>query len=139
MRYPKGRTSGVRIIFGSALLAVALCFVAFTAAAAPQEQEKIPYYRAETKLVAIPVYVTSKDGKPVRDLTRDDFEVKEGRTVCTIDSVEFIDHMQVSADAYAITPPENRRQFLLLFDLSFSNLTGLRKASPWRPSQAAAE
>jgi len=97
-------------------------------AAQQEEQEKIPYYHAETRLVAIPVYVTGKDGTPVRGLTTKDFEVREGRRTCTISSVEFIDHMQATTDTYSIIPPESRRQFLLLFDLSFSNMTGVRKA-----------
>jgi VWFA-related protein len=98
------------------------------AAGRQEDQQKIPYYRAETRLVAIPVYVTGTDGKPVKGLSAADFEVREGRNTCKINSVEFIDYMQTTADAYAIIPPESRRQFLLLFDLSFSNITGIRKA-----------
>ena len=102
---------------------------AFAAVLAAQEQkQREPYYHVQKNLVAIPVYVTDRDGVPVRDLTKDDFEVFEGRTRCRIEAVEFIDHTVADADAYAIAPPESRRQFLLLFDLSFSNPGGLKAA-----------
>ena len=130
MRTLKGTRGRLAVAAVAVAGVLALLLASGTAivSAEQQDQEKIPYYRAGTRLVAIPVYVTSGDGTPVRDLTASDFEVKEGRTTCRIESVEFIDHTATSADAYAIIPPESRRQFLLLFDLSFSNMMGLRKA-----------
>ena len=85
-------------------------------------------YRLRTNVVSIPVYVTDSDGKPVGTLTAADFEVREGRTPCEIEAVEFIDHFQIPADAYAPRPPETRRQFLLLYDLSYTNSGGLLAA-----------
>ena len=124
-----GEIGSKTVVFVLMISAVLILSSTVARVSAQQEdQEKIPYYRAETRLVAIPVYVIDRDGVPVRGLTAQDFEVREGRRTCRISSIEFIDHMQTTTDAYAIIPPESRRQFLLLFDLSFSNITGVRKA-----------
>jgi VWFA-related protein len=89
-------------------------------------------YQLRADRVAIPVYVVDRDGNPVRGLTVDDFEVREGRKTCRLESVEFIDHAATPAEAYGIVPPEARRHFLLLFDLNFTNPNGFvaaRKAA----------
>ena len=113
----------------ASLVLAAFAVITFSA---PQQdsdkQEKVPYYHVETRLVAMPVYVIDQSGKPVTDLSKDDFEVTEGRTRCKIEAVEFIDHRTTTRKHYEVIPPESRRQFLLLFDLSFSNLAGLKAA-----------
>jgi len=96
---------------------------------AQQERPQVPFYRVETRLVAIPVYVTDAEGNPVLGLSAADFHVREGRRGCRIEAVEFIDHRNPSPDVFSISPPESRRQFLILVDLSFSNVGGLREAS----------
>src|SRR6185503_17395866 len=71
--------------------------------------------------VQVPVQVV-QDGKPVRGLTRDRFELYDGRKLQTIDGFEVVD--LVSGDplgATAPVPAAGRRHFLLLFDLSFSD------------------
>jgi VWFA-related protein len=109
--------------------ASALAALAILAVVSGQDepvQKEIYYYRIEANRVAIPVYVTDADGKPVVGLLKDDFEVREGRNLCKIETVEFIDHTKPTGRVYEITPPESRRQFLLIFDLSFSNMAGIR-------------
>ncbi len=114
-------------LFTAAALAVAI--LALTAAGQDDPVQKKPfYYRIEANRVAIPVYVIDSDGMPVTGLGMEDFEVREGRNLCRIESVEFIDHTKPAARVYEITPPESRRQFLLIFDLSFANIPGIRAA-----------
>ena len=111
-------------------LAAVLCLLGFGFALDAQDEQpqqtKEYYYRIETNRVAIPVYVTDSDGNPIRDLSAENFRVQEGRSDCRITDVEFIDHLNPASRLYEITPPESRRQFLLIFDLSFSNIAGIR-------------
>ena len=61
-------------------LALFCCVVVFTQTAPPKAkdtQQNEPTIRIETELVQIEVIVTDKAGKPVRDLRREDFELKE--------------------------------------------------------------
>ena len=86
-----------------------------------EERQELPFYRVETRLVAIPVYVTDAEGNPVLGLSAADFYVREGRQGCRIEEVEFIDHLNPSPDFFSISPPESRRQFLILVDLSIAS------------------
>ncbi len=64
-------------------LAIFGCAVVFSQTAPPQPpkakdpQQNEPTIRIETELVQIEVIVTDKAGKPIRDLRREDFELKE--------------------------------------------------------------
>ncbi|HUX07751.1 MAG TPA: VWA domain-containing protein [Acidobacteriota bacterium] len=84
--------------------------------------------RHKVEIVVLQVNVLDENGIPIRNLSAKDFEVREGRKTCKIESVEFVDYMATGAVTATAGTPEGRRQFLLLFDLSFSNLTGIRKA-----------
>ncbi|HUX05680.1 MAG TPA: VWA domain-containing protein [Acidobacteriota bacterium] len=111
------------------MVALSAAILTLTAAGQDEPVQKKPfYYKIEANRVAIPVYVTDADGKPVTGLGKDDFEVRERRDICRIETVEFIDHTKPANRVYEITPPESRRQFLLIFDLSFSNTAGIRAA-----------
>jgi VWFA-related protein len=89
-----------------------------------------PVFGVDVQLVAVPVFVV-KDGHAVGGLTSADFEVlDQGRVV------PLAGFLAVDAGAPA-TSPEGasralaaaaRRQFLLLFDLTFSNPAGILKA-----------
>jgi VWFA-related protein len=71
--------------------------------------------------VQVPVQVV-QDGKPVRGLTQDRFELYDGRELQRIDGFEVVD--LVSGDPLAAAsevPAAARRYFLILFDLSFSD------------------
>ena len=111
------------------LAPVLFVLVLLSTTAFPQEKQEAqqtePFYQVRAERVAIPVYVVDREGNPVRDLTINDFEVREGRRTCRLDAVEFIDHASTPAEAYDIVPPEARRHFLLLFDLNFTNSNGL--------------
>ena len=86
----------------------------------------------DVRVVAVPVFVTDKDGRAVQGLTIADFEVEDrGRGVAVAG------FLAVDAGAPGAPPAGSasprlmaaaRRQFLLLFDQSFSTAPGLLKA-----------
>ena len=55
------------------------------------EQERQPTFRTGTNLVRVDVTVLSKDGKPVRDLAAEDFELRENGEVQSISSFKLVD------------------------------------------------
>lgn len=77
-------------------------------------------------VVEVPVQVV-RDGKPVRGLKAEDFEVYEGRRKQTLTGFEVVDLASVTTAATPgqpvpaqAVPPSGRRHFLMLFDLSFA-------------------
>jgi VWFA-related protein len=89
----------------------------------------------EVLVVEVPVQVLH-NGEPVRGLTRDDFELFEGRERQTITGFEVLDLAAAGpavspaskAPAPTVVPPSARRRFLLLFDLAFSQPQSVEKA-----------
>ena len=73
--------------------------------------------------VEVPVTVLGKDSVPVRGLTKANFEVRDDGEKREIESFDAIDFAAEGGATKAISPlnPASRRNFLLLFDLSFSN------------------
>lgn len=83
----------------------------------------------EVVVIEIPVQV-HRDGEPVRGLTREDFEVRDGRTEREIVDFEVVD---LSIETPAGERPQQvpvaaRRHFLFLFDLAFSDLDAVVQA-----------
>lgn len=99
-----------------------LAAIAVSAAAQTFEEKVTVQY------IEVPVTVL-RDGKPVRGLTKDNFELTDDGKKRGIDSFEAIDFAS-SAGAAAVSPlnPASRRNFLLLFDLSYSNPTSIVRA-----------
>ncbi|HEX4959243.1 MAG TPA: VWA domain-containing protein [Thermoanaerobaculia bacterium] len=77
--------------------------------------------------VEVPVQVV-RDGQPVRGLTQGDFEVYDGRTKMTLTGFRAVDLAAPGAQKAAALPLAGRRQFLLLFDLAFSDPKSVVKA-----------
>lgn len=109
-------------------------------AAQSAQPPKPPVFGVDVTLVAVPVFVTRKDGSPVRGLTAEDFEVEEGGKKVPIAAFQSIDvdaPPTVDSEARLAGLPvaaqaEARRQFLLLIDVRFSPRAGLmlgRKAA----------
>ena len=105
-----------------------ICFTAAVAlsagSATAQVRETI-----NVNYVEVPVTVLDKAGNPVRGLTRDRFEVVDEGKVRPIVSFDAIDF--TSPASMKTTSPLNpamRRNFLLLFDLTFSMPVGRAKA-----------
>ena len=82
------------------------------------------------EVVEVPVYVTSADGKPLRGLTRDQFELFVDGKPVPIDYFDPIDFAAPAAQAHtaAARPLRERRLYLLLFDLSFATPAKLVRA-----------
>ncbi len=79
--------------------------------------------------VEVPVTVLAKDGTPVRGLTRANFEIRDDGDPRAIESFDTID-FAAERGAKALSPlnPASRRNFLLLFDLSYSNPQSVTRA-----------
>ncbi|HYU36159.1 MAG TPA: VWA domain-containing protein [Thermoanaerobaculia bacterium] len=108
----------------------ALVAVALTAslAAGPANAQSFTE-STQVVVVEVPVQVL-RDGEPVRGLTKDDFELYDGRKKVPITSFEALDLS--SADGLRMgqepPPPSARRHFLVLFDLAFSDPKAIFKA-----------
>jgi VWFA-related protein len=81
-------------------------------------------------VVEVPVQVIGSDGKPVRGLTADHFEVYEGRRKQSLVGFETLDLASRSAAEGKAAPPPvaARRHFLMMFDFTFSSPAGLTRA-----------
>lgn len=103
-------------------------------AAAAQIAEQTFEETSQVVAVEVPVNVVDRDGKPVRGLTADDFEVYDVGSRQKITGFEVVD-LKVQQTAVGAAPlddevvqPPARRYFLFLFDLSFSTPTAILKA-----------
>jgi VWFA-related protein len=88
--------------------------------AQPQKFEE----KVTVSYVEVPVTVLGRDGAPVRGLTKANFEVRddgEVRSIESFDAVDFAAEGGTSARVISPLHPASRRNFLLLFDLSYSN------------------
>jgi VWFA-related protein len=108
----------------SAFVLSCLTAVAPTFALPQTEPTKTPVReRAEVVLVEVPVRVVDRDGKPIRGLTRNDFELFDEGKRQEIVGFDAIDLAQKGREAPAATEPIHpaaRRHFLILFDLTFA-------------------
>lgn len=106
------------------VVAVGLLIAGAAFAQVPPLKETISVH-----LVEVPVTVVDRDGNPVRNLTKENFEVyDQGRKqpMSTFDAIDFS-----SPEMMNVTSPLNpvaRRSFLLLFDLSYTSPLGRTKA-----------
>ncbi len=102
--------------------------VAMVTAAAGSAQDRFSD-SADVLVVEIPVQVI-EDGRPVRGLTADDFEVLEGRKRQPIVGFDAIDLTLTGDDPTAVQamPVAVGRHFLFLFDLSFSSPASVLRA-----------
>lgn len=113
------------------LLGVSVLALALTLPqnASGQAAKKGPMsFGTELTMVAVPVFVTDKDGKTVAGLTAEDFELQDAGKTVPIESF-----LAVSADRPVglvadATAPALRRQYLFLFDLDFTRPVNLERA-----------
>ncbi len=108
-------------------IAGALAGIVAAATLAAQTPQDTPTFRAGVQMIDVDVVVTDKDGKPVRDLTREDFEIVEHGKSQTIRTFSQIDlpfenpaalaarrARDVEPDVVTNTVPEGRTYVLLL-------------------------
>lgn len=76
----------------------------------------------EVTVVEVPVTVVDSAGKPVRGLTKDDFEIFDDGKRATVEHFEVLDMKLLPASSRERPlPPAASRNFLLLFDLANSD------------------
>jgi VWFA-related protein len=108
---------------------LAMLLVAASAAAQVQESITVSY-------VEVPVTVVDRSGNAVRGLTKANFEISDEGKARPISGFEIADFASLAADerAQAGKPtsheisPSARRNFLLVFDLSYSSPNSLTRA-----------
>ncbi|MFY9825913.1 MAG: VWA domain-containing protein [Thermoanaerobaculia bacterium] len=119
----------------SRILAAAFCTAAwaaltFATVAAPAPPQPPPTtFGGSTDVVEVEVPVqVMRDGEPVRGLKAEDFEVYDGRTRQTLTGFHAVDLAAPAVQRAAAVPLAGRRQFLLFFDLAFSDPKSVAKA-----------
>jgi VWFA-related protein len=105
------------------LAVVLLALIPLCAVGQPAFQEKVT-----VSYIEVPVTVL-RDGQPVRGLTKENFAVSDDGGKRVVESFEAIDFASGEATT-TLSPlnPASRRNFLLLFDLSYSTPTTLARA-----------
>ena len=119
----------------SARVACLLCTAALLLSAAESDAQRNRRQRqaqfsdtTTVTVVEVPVQVTS-GGNPLRDLTRDDFELLDGRKPVEITGFEMVDLSTIEGKVTdEPMPVAARRHFLLLFDLRFSTPDSVGRA-----------
>ncbi|MEA2337331.1 MAG: hypothetical protein QOE82_1338 [Thermoanaerobaculia bacterium] len=102
---------------------VALLLLLAASAVSAQVKETI-----DVHLVEVPVTVVDRAGNPVRGLTAANFELFDQGTKQPISNFEAIDFESEGIRSSSPLNPSARRNFILLFDLSFSSPVGRSKA-----------
>lgn len=115
------------ILHSIAALACAGILLAAGAPAAAQSQEFGETIDVIT--VEVPVQVLD-DGEPVRGLTKEDFELYDGRDQQTITGFDVVDLEEYGGRELPVdqVPISGRRHFLLLFDMAFSDPASISRA-----------
>ncbi len=86
---------------------------------------------ADITVVEIPVYVAGSDGRPVRGLTKADFELfDEGKRVTgwDLEVIDLEDFSRQTVTPDVPLPPAAQRHFFFLFDLTFAQAINVAKA-----------
>lgn len=105
---------------------LAACPGSVSAETPPKAKASPPVFGTDVTVVTLPVFVTDKDGKPVAGLTSADFEVQdEGKRVKIVGLQEIDAAQPLPASLSPRSALAARRQFLLLFDLSFTSASGV--------------
>lgn len=100
------------------------------AMAAPARTEQRPpaTFESNITVVSLPVFVTDGKGRSVTGLRAEDFVVEDAGRPVRIAGFREVDAGEAGAPDAPPLPPEARRQFLLLFDLSFTGVSGLSRS-----------
>jgi VWFA-related protein len=98
------------------------------AAAANAAKTEPPVFGSDVSLVALPVFVADKQGLAMRGLAAEDFQLLDDGKPVRIVSFQYVDTTSPEAEAEIREAPAARRHFLLLFDLSFTDPSGLHRA-----------
>lgn len=129
----------MRLVIG---VCIGILATATLLAQVPPPAQDTPTFRSGVQLIDVDVVVTDKDGNPVKDLTRDDFEIiehgrpQEVRTFTLIDlpieplSVLAARRAEVESDVVTNTQPEGRT-YVLLLDTADTDLRARHVTERW--------
>ena len=110
-------------------VAGALVLLLLPSAATPASKDrKVPTFGTSVTIASLPVFVTDGDGRAVPDLRAEDFEVEDDGKPAAIVGFTAFDANDPDLSEKLEDAPAARRQFLLLFDASFTPMHGLAKA-----------
>ena len=87
-----------------------------------------PVYSSEVSLVLLPVFVVGRDGRAVRGLRAEDFALSADGKRAEVVSFRYVDTTQDDDQEEIRQASAARRRFLLLFDESFTDPSGLHRA-----------
>lgn len=130
-----------RVRFGAEGLLLFLLAATTAASPSPQSRQTAPpVFGSGVALVAVPVFVTDKDGRSVAGLKAEDFEIHDngqrvpivGFQAVDVDDARPIEARRDLPGTPLAMQAEAPRQFLLLIDQTFSPVSGLffgRKAA----------
>jgi len=109
-----------------------LCLVALSSPSVGRslEPQELPVFGTGVAVVTVPVFVTDKSGRAVPGLTAADFEIEDQGKKVPLVAFQAVDAASPAPAAEAGTQVQAaaRRQFLLLFDLTFSTPAGIMRA-----------
>lgn len=97
-------------------------------AASPESTTRAPVFGSDVSLVLLPVFVVDRDGKAMRGLQSEDFQVLEDSRPAEIVSFRYVDTTSDEDQEELRRASGARRRFLLLFDKSFTDVGGLVRA-----------
>ena len=112
------RPPGPVVRFGSLAVCAVALLVSDPSGAQDVRQDDV----TDVVVIEVPVQVT-KDGKPVRGLTPDQFEIRDGRkqrNLTGFDAYDLSGSRVESGPMAPLFPAAARRRFLFFFDLSLS-------------------
>jgi VWFA-related protein len=104
-----------------------LAALAATAAAVDAPRQP-PVYSSEVSLVLLPVFVVDRNGRAVRGLRAEDFDLSADGKKAEVVSFRYVDTTQDDDQEEIRQASAARRRFLLLFDESFTDPAGLHRA-----------
>src|SRR5688572_8904132 len=109
---------------------VAALALSVTTVAAPEDAPPParPVFASEVSLVLLPVFVVDGDGRAVRGLGPNDFELWQDGKEVEVVSFRYVDTTDTDEQDEVKQASAARRRFLLLFDKSFTLPAGLNRA-----------
>jgi VWFA-related protein len=105
---------------------VTLAFVVARGSAAGTEKPSV--FGTEVTLVLLPVFVADGQGRALRGLSAEDFELYEDGKRAEVVSFRYVDTTSAEEQDAIREASAVRRRFLLLFDKSFTEPGGLNRA-----------
>jgi len=93
------------------------------------DQRQVLKHEVVVAVKLVQVFVTGKDGKPVADLTAEDFEISDNGRVVPVEHLErHFPNVSEEILKTALPTPRMNRKFILFFDFAFCSEKGALKA-----------